>query len=262
MTDILLTNDDGYNSAGFFPLLKALSGEFSVVPVVPTSQKSWMGKRITCGEIEISKSKIGQFDAYLCSGTPADCVQVGIYDVLDARPKVVVSGINLGDNMGHGKILSSGTVGAAMEASIDGLKAVSVSLHVPEDKKNADFFDPKNYCIFENAAKIALKAVRILIDKKFCEGIDLVSVNIPFDAGEDCEFEITRPYRAPYGKVFKRNGGDKLIHVNPVTKLDNTAEGTDVKALAEGKVSITPISLELVSKDSMGRLKEIMEKEW
>ena len=123
MADILLTNDDGYRSVGFLPLLKELSKQFSVVAVAPSEEKSWIGKSISARkELTIQKVKLGDFDIYSLNGTPADCVQVGLYDVLDNKPKLVISGINTGDNVGHARILSSGTVGAAMEASIDGVK--------------------------------------------------------------------------------------------------------------------------------------------
>ncbi|MEA2003700.1 MAG: 5'/3'-nucleotidase SurE, partial [archaeon] len=112
MTEILLTNDDGHSSVGFFPLLRELSKEFTVTAVAPSSQRSWAGKSISFhNEIELEKIKVGDYDGYSCSGTPADCVQIGLYNVLERKPGLVVSGINLGNNAGHGRILSSGTVG-------------------------------------------------------------------------------------------------------------------------------------------------------
>lgn len=264
MTEILLTNDDGHGSVGIFPLLRELSKEFAVTMVAPSGQRSWVGKSISFhNEIELKKIKIGEYDAYSCTGTPADCVQIGLYDVLEKKPELVVSGINLGNNAGHGRILSSGTVGAAMEASIDGVKAVSVSLHIPDDiKDKTDFYDPKNYKMFENAAKIILKVIKRVIDIDFGDGIDLISVNIPFDATVDSGFDITRPFRDPYGKLFERKGGSSFAHTNPSLEFSNPKEGTDLKALSEGKISITPISLELVSDGPMKRLRDIIEKEW
>ncbi len=263
MADILMTNDDGHDSVGFLPLLKELSKEFTVTAVAPSEQRSWVGKSISFhNEIVLKKIKIGEYDGYSCSGTPADCVQIGLYDVLERKPGLVVSGINLGNNAGHGRILSSGTVGAAMEASIDGVKAVSASLHIPDDiKDKTDFYDPKNYKMFENAARIMLKAIKIVSDMDFGDGIDLVSINIPFDATEDSGFEITRPFRDPYGKLFERKG-DSFVHTNPSIEFKNLKKETDLKALSEGKISITPISLELVSDGSMEKLRAIVDKEW
>src|SRR3989344_3881178 len=190
MANILLTNDDGYNSVGFLPLLKELSKEFSVVTVAPTKEMSWIGKSITTKqELELKKIKLGKFNIFTLNGTPADCVQVGLYDVAEKRPTLVVSGINIGENIGYGRILSSGTVGAAMEASIDGVKAISSSLYIPpEIKKKTNFFDPKNHLMFENAAKITLKVIKILNKKKLGKNVDLVSVNIPYKATIDSDF--------------------------------------------------------------------------
>ena len=263
MTDILLTNDDGYKSVGFYPLLKELSKDFSVVAVVPDSEKSWIGKSISArSTLKVKEIKLNNSKIFTCSGTPADCTQIGIYDFSKDKPKLVVSGINIGENVGHGRILSSGTIGAAMEASIDGIKAISTSLYIPpEIKKNTNFFDDKNYSIFENAAKISLKIIKILINHEFDDNVDLISINIPFDATIDSEFEITKPFRDPFGKLFHKKG-DKYIHINPTLKFENLKEGTDLKALSENKISITPISLELVSNTSFRKLNQLISKNW
>ncbi len=264
MADILLTNDDGYRSVGFLPLLEELSRQFSVVAVAPSEEKSWIGKSISAWkELSIQKVKLGDFDIYSLNGTPADCVQIGLYDVLDHKPKLVISGINTGDNVGHARILSSGTVGAAMEASIDGVRSIASSLCLPSDiKSTTDFLDSKNLHMFENAAKITSKLASVLLDKAFGAGVDLVSLNIPFNATIHAPLAVTVPFREPYGKLFHKKG-DKFIHANPGLKFENLKEGTDIKALSEGKLSITPLSLELVSKDSLkqfGRL--IKESGW
>jgi 5'-nucleotidase len=244
-------------------LLKELNKEFSIVAVAPDSEKSWIGKSISARsnlivkEVQLNGSKI-----FACSGTPADCIQIGIYNFLKDKPKLVVSGINIGENVGHGRILSSGTIGAAMEASIDGIKAISTSLYIPPDfKKNTDFFDEKNYFLFENAAKITLKIIKIILNHKFDEDIDLISINIPFDATIDSPFMITKPFRDPYGKLFHKKG-DNYIHISPTLRFENLKEGTDLKALSENKISITPISLELVSKNSFNKLNQLISKSW
>ena len=172
---------------------------------------------------------------------------------------MVVSGINIGENIGHGRILSSGTIGAAMESSIDGVISLSSSFSIPNDiKKEVDFFNPKNYKFFDDAAKITLKMVRIIIDKDFGEDVDLFSLNIPFDATLDSAFEITKPFRTPYGRLFKKSNG-KYIHSNPVLDFRNLENGTDIKAIHSGRISITPISLELVSRNSLNTIRKTIE---
>ena len=263
MAYILLTNDDGYQSAGFYPLLMELRKEFSVIAIAPDTERSWIGKSISASiPLEIKEKKIKEEKIFTCSGTPADCAQIGLYDLAKNKPKFVISGINIGENVGHGRILSSGTVGAAMEASIDGVKAISSSLFIPPDiKKKTNFFDEQSYPMFENAAKITVKILKILVNKRLDNKIDLISINIPFNAKIDGEFQITKPFRDPYRKLFHKKG-DRFVHITPVLKFENLKEGTDLKAIYDNKISITPINLELVSRDSVERLNKIIQSGW
>ncbi|MDH7517553.1 MAG: 5'/3'-nucleotidase SurE [Candidatus Thermoplasmatota archaeon] len=259
MTDILLTNDDGYKSAGFLPLLKELSKEFSVVTVTPDKEKSWVGKAVTTKKpLKLKKVKLKGFDIFTINGTPADCVQIGLYNVLDYLPKMVVSGINQGSNVGHARILSSGTVGATMEAAIEGVKALASSLRIPREiKKTLDLFDEKNYVVFENAAKITAKLTKMLIDKEF-DDVDLFSANIPFNVSLDAEIEITKPFKKPYGKLFYEQG-DELILRTPNLDFVDLQDGTDLKAISEGKVSLTPINLSLFKEGSTEQIKKLIK---
>ena len=263
MTDILLTNDDGYQSIGFYPLYKELKKEFSVFAIPPLDQKSWIGKSIsTRKNLELFDVKIGEYNIKSLNGTPADCVQVGLYNLLEEKPRLVVSGINAGENIGHGRILSSGTIGASMEASISNVKSISTSLHIPPQiKARTDFSDPNNYKIFESAAKITMKLIKILIDEEFGPDVDLISINIPFSATVSSEFNITKPFRDSYGKLFHKTG-EEYKHINPPIVLSNPMNGTDLKALSEGKISITPISLELCSKNSIEKLEQKIKDKW
>jgi 5'-nucleotidase len=261
--DILLTNDDGYSSIGFYPLLEKLSKKFTVSVIAPSTQKSWVGKSITAhANFEIENIKVGEFNINTIEGTPADCIQVGLYHLLKNPPKLVVSGINIGENIGHGRILSSGTIGAAMEAAIDGVRSIASSLCIPHDiQKHINFFDKKNYYVFEDAAKITFKLTEILINAKLDKHIDVISINIPYGATIDSPLEITRPFKEPYGQLFFRKEG-LLVKANPIIDIKNPKEGTDLKAISEGKISVTPINLDLVSQDSADLLRETIKKSW
>jgi 5'-nucleotidase len=263
MTDILLTNDDGYKSAGFLPLLKELSKEFSVVAVTPDREKSWIGKAVTTKKVlKLKKIKRDGFEIFTTNGTPADCVQIGLYNVLDSFPKIVVSGINQGANVGHARILSSGTIGAAMEASIEGVMALASSLRIPRDiKKTLNLFDKKNYVVFENPAKITARLVKILIDKEFDNDVDLFSANIPFNVSLDTGIEITKPFKNHYGKLFYEEE-DGFILRTPNLVFENLQDGTDLKALSERKISLTPISLALFSNSSIKKVEQTIKNEW
>ncbi len=268
MADALLTNDDGYTSVGFLSLLKEMSRRFSVAAVAPSGERSWIGKSITAKQaLKLKKVKVEGFDIFSLNGTPADCVQVGLYDVLDKKPKLVVSGINLGDNLGHAQTLSSGTVGAAMEASLDGVKSIAAALCIPpEIRANSDFFDAKNSAIFGNAAKITAKLAVILVGKDFGANVDLISLNIPFGAKVDTPFAVTVPFRGPYGKLFQKRG-ESFVHVNPYIAFKrlqsgHLQEGTDIKAVADGKISVAPLSLELTPKGSLERIEGMIGDKW
>lgn len=260
MVDILLTNDDGYRSAGFLPLLKQLSKDFSVIAVTPSKERSWIGKCITVGrEVQHKKMKFRGLTIHSIDGTPADCVQIGLYNILKSPPKLVVSGINLGVNAGHARILSSGTLGACMEAAIEGIPALATSIHMTlKEKKGLDFFNPRTYPIFDNPAKITLKLVRKLHRLEFGKDFDLISVNMDARATPDTDIEITRPFKAPYGKMFFPTKKGRYKHVCPQIEFKDMEAGTDLKALHEGKISITPVGLDLLPRGSTKKLEDAL----
>jgi 5'/3'-nucleotidase len=263
MTDILITNDDGYKSAGFVPLIKELSKIYSVTAVVPDRGRSWVGKAITTKkQLRLKKITYEGVDMFLLDGTPADCVQIGLYDVVDTRPKMVISGINIGLNIGQARTLSSGTICAAIEGAIDGVRAIASSLSIPlkiRDKK-IDFYKPENYHYFENAAKITTKVTSIIENRTF-DGVDLFSLNIPFDATVDTPLEITTLFKTRYGRLFHKIG-KKFIHSTPPIVYKNMEEHSDLKALSENIISLTPMNISFGSCHSFQTVKNIFEQEW
>jgi 5'-nucleotidase len=263
MTDILLTNDDGYKSAGFITLIKELSKTYSVTAVVPDRGRSWIGKAITTKkELKLKKITYDGIEVFLLNGTPADCVQIGLYDVVPTRPKLVVSGINIGLNIGQARTLSSGTIGAAIEGAIDGVKALASSLSIPlklrDDK--TDFYQTKSAILFENAAKITTKVTTIVLKRAFSD-IDLFSLNIPFHATVETPLEITTLYKTRYGRLFHKKGNRFLHHTPPVQYKDMEV-GSDLKALNENKISLTPMNLSLGSCQPSQQIQQVFAQEW
>ncbi|DAC72566.1 MAG TPA: 5'/3'-nucleotidase SurE [Thermoplasmata archaeon] len=263
MTDILVTNDDGYKSAGFVALVKELAKKYSVTAVVPDRGRSWIGKAITTKkELKLRRITYDDVDMFLLNGTPADCVQIGLYDAVDTRPKMVLSGINIGLNIGQARTLSSGTIGAAIEGSIDGVRSIATSLSIPmniRDKKT-DFYTPESNQLFENAAKITTKVTTILMDKAFV-GVDLFSLNIPFHATVDTPLEITTLFRTRYGRLFHKKGS-KYLHQTPPIQFKNMDEGSDLKALNENKISLTPMNISFVANHSLKNVETVFHQEW
>ena len=125
---ILLTNDDSHDSPLFHFAIEALRklGELHIA--VPATEQSWKGKSMTrYGPLYAEKIAIHDYPAWSVTGTPADCVNLALYNLLDERPDIVVSGINIGKNVGLGFVFASGTVGACLEANIAGLPALALS---------------------------------------------------------------------------------------------------------------------------------------
>jgi 5'-nucleotidase len=263
MTDILITNDDGYKSAGFIPLIRELSKTYAVTAVVPDRGRSWIGKAITTKkELRLKKTIYEGTEMFLLDGTPADCVQIGLYDVVETRPKLVISGINIGLNIGQARTLSSGTIGAAIEGSIDGVRSLATSLSIPITIRDdeTDFYTSTSYQYFENAAKITTKVASIIMKNAF-NGVDLFSLNIPFDATVETPLEITTLYKTRYGRLFHKKGS-KYLHQTPPVEYKNMEENSDLKALNDNKISLTPMNISFNARDSFSTVKNIFTQEW
>ena len=126
---ILVTNDDGISAKGLFSLVEVMKPLGEVVVVAPDSPQSGMGHAITINHpLRLEKSTLFEgITAYSCSGTPVDCVKLGIYEVLNRKPDLVVSGINHGANTST-NVLYSGTMSAAIEGAMEWLPSIGFSL--------------------------------------------------------------------------------------------------------------------------------------
>ena len=132
---VLATNDDGIDSEFLHVLVSELVKSFEVVTCAPDGERSWIGHAIS-RHAELVPKKIDGFPsvAYSLNGTPADCVNLACGHLLGREPDLVVSGINLGYNITLPMILSSGTVGAALEGSLLGFRAMAASMSLPVDQ--------------------------------------------------------------------------------------------------------------------------------
>lgn len=261
---ILLTNDDGIKSGGFYPLLKNISEDFDVVTIVPHEDNSWIGKRLNPNKnIEIKEDQLEEFNIFTSTGSPADCVQIGLHNI-EIDFEMVVSGINIGENIGS-FTFSSGTVGAAIEAALSGKKAIAFSMHIPEKYRDKNFLRSKEaYFLFENAAKIAKKIVHLFKDKEFHKSYNLINVNIHPNSTIDSEIVVTKPLLVPYNQLFfKENNSFKLlwndIYQNYYNGEIEVDENFDIGALVKHKISVTPISLNLTNEKAIKDLKKVFK---
>ena len=125
---VLLTNDDGRDSPLFTLLVNVLRDYADLSIAVPAQEQSWQGKSMTRhGHVGVEQVDVAGHPAWSIDGTPADCVNIALYNLLETRPDLVVSGINIGVNAGVSLVWASGTVGACLEANIAGIPGIALS---------------------------------------------------------------------------------------------------------------------------------------
>ncbi len=243
---ILITNDDGVNSSGIMAAKKAVEDLGNIDVVAPATQQSGIGHALTLFEpIRITATQLADgSEAYSVSGTPTDALIIGIYEITDEKPNLVISGINIGENLGMSELTTSGTIGAAMEAAVNGVPALSVSLQV--SRGDIKFHDGHVDVDFSHAQKIMRRVAKRILERGLPEGVDFLNLNIPSSPNSD-RIKLTRlgtrMYRIHIQKRLDPRGRPYYwIDGDPV---EDDKEGTDVHALKqESCATITPISLD------------------
>jgi 5'-nucleotidase len=250
---ILLTNDDGIQSPGLWAAARALSELGYVYVAAPRDQFSGAGRSLPITSDGVIRSQTmevngKEWTVYAVGGTPAQAVLHAVLEILPAKPDLVVSGINYGENVGVG-ITISGTVGAALEAAAMGIPALAASLET----------DPSHHHSYSEEVDFSTAAVftaffaRLLLERRLPPDVDVLKVDVPSDAGPQTPWEITRLSRIPYyiptrperesweqpGRVGYHLGGDPSQD-----QVDSDIYALRVKRL----VSVTPLSLDLTSR--------------
>ena len=249
----LLTNDDGVYSVGIQTMAKHLnSAGHEVLLVAPDRERSATGHAMTLDRpVHIRKVApqflSADFDAYACDGTPTDCVIMGI-DALEFIPDMVISGINQGPNLAD-DITYSGTACAAMEGLIFEKPSIAVSLVMSsKDKKLHN----------DTAAQSVMALIESLKEDPMPEGV-LYNVNVPnLPMSEIKGFSLTKKgVRRYIDKIssVKSPGGAEAYWIGGQI-VDELIEGTDVWAISNSKISVTPIHLEMTSFDTYRKFKD------
>lgn len=259
--EILVLNDDGYKSAGIRALIKEFKPGNKLCAVAPESQQSWKGKSISGHSLlKMTSINYHEFEGYYVNGTPADCAQLGMFELFGSgRPDYVVSGVNEGANIGHAHVLSSGTVGAALEAALQGVPAFASSLWgLRVSTPILDSEAPETVKYYEISAKITRKIVDKVMLAGFPEGVQVVCINVPWGVDENAEIVITKPHGVVYGRLFEPEGeGYRNTAYGELGESDDYA--TDLHVLSQGKVSVLPISIELYSRQGQEELSRILD---
>lgn len=253
MKKILITNDDGYESAGLLALIEALEGLGQITVVAPSTEKSACGHSLTLTR-PLSFISVGDDFYKLDDGTPSDCVYLALHSLFEeSKPDLLISGINKGSNMGE-DITYSGTAAAAMEAVLHSVPAIAISQVMDFTQPLGDF-------------ALAKQAIRHLAEKILSGDFPLnerefLNVNIPHDV-EELEFAVTYAgyryyandahlHRNPRGMEYYWLG----LHPLEYKPREKRSSLCDFEAIEAGKVSLTPIKLDMSAYKSMQQLRE------
>ena len=245
---ILVTNDDGITAPGIRALIEIMNDIGDVVVVAPDSPQSAMGHAITINStLHSHKMKItdGPQQEFSCSGTPADCIKLGLNELLDRKPDICVSGINHGSNSSI-NVIYSGTMSAAIEAGIEGIPAIGFSLL--DFSWNADFTPIKKFI-----RQITLEA----LEKGIPKGV-VFNVNFPkLKENEIKGIKICRQAKANWIEKFdKRTNpmGSEYYWLTGTFVNEDKGENTDEWALNKGYISIVPTQFDLTAHHAIQEL--------
>lgn len=242
----LVTNDDGIESAFLHRLVDALLPFFRVSVAAPAFEQSWTGRSMTRhGEIEVIHSPShfpDNVDAWAISGTPSDCVNIALGNLIEDKPDIVLSGINIGFNTTEMLILSSGTVAGAIEGALWNIPAVAYSQCIPgsifesvrEGKGQTDgHFANSLGAAAAHAAEIARET---LADADACRG-KVVNINFPSDMTGDSIIVDTFPAKLKLGSLFGETSPGKYTFRYSEGTVAESHPKSDRIALQNGQIS-------------------------
>ncbi|HJP18478.1 MAG TPA: 5'/3'-nucleotidase SurE [Nitrospinota bacterium] len=245
---ILLTNDDGIAAPGLNALYKEISKSYPVKVVAPESEQSAVGHAITIhNPLRVKKFFQGEkFFGHAVSGTPADCVKIAVKAIMEEPPKLVISGINFGANIGT-NLIYSGTVSAATEAAILNIPSVAISLTTR--------FDPD----FSYAAEFALKMAKLVLKNGLPDGIS-INVNIPaVPKNKIAGVRVVKQGRARVAEWFDKRmdpSGNTYYWMAGELVAAEEEEDADEATIKKNMVSITPIHYDMTDYKGMDKIKK------
>jgi len=246
---ILLSNDDGYLAPGLAQLATSLADRGDIVVVAPERNRSGASNSLTL-DLPLHMGRAANGYIYV-SGTPTDCVHLAVTGVLEQQPDMVVSGINLGANMGDDTIYS-GTVAAATEGYLLGVPAIAISLAS---------FQGRN---FATAGRVARELVQRFTRAPFVEPV-LLNVNVPDVPYEDLRgIQVTRLGRRHKAEPAVKSvspRGETLYWIGPAGPAADAGEGTDFHAVEQGWVSVTPLQIDLTHSAQLAEVRGWLNQE-
>ena len=246
--NILLTNDDGIQAPGLWALYRVLSRHHEVSVVAPDRERSAVGHGITLQHpIRATKTTVNGGDrGWAVSGTPADCVKLALRELLDRQPDLVISGINPGANVGV-NLNYSGTVAAAKEAALYGLKAIAVSVRCDETPN------------FSVAASFVARLAPMVMKNGLPHGTFL-NINVPDNLTEDdgrvcISKQGTENYDSPFDK--RKDPRNRIYYWQGGEALPPYSDGdVDGAVLAKDCISVTPVCCDMTDYRTLETLKQ------
>jgi 5'-nucleotidase len=253
---VLLTNDDGIEAAGLQAVRRALLAVpgIELAVIAPDGNRSAMARSITTRrplwvqEVDFDDGTVG----YATDGTPVDCVRLARLGLVEGfEAELVVSGINHGSNLGD-DITYSGTVAAALEAIVLGLPGIAVSQQ--SRALELDFRAGTRFG-FDVAASFTARLVAELESVPLPDGT-LLNINVPGATPDGVEVARLgkRVYRDELALVDEASGGRRLYRIYGDASFEEDETGTDLAAVANGKIAVTPIHFDLTDRDGMDAL--------
>lgn len=245
---ILVTNDDGISAKGIASLIEVAKEFGTVVVVAPDKPQSGMGHAITVNGILRLNEYRGyeNVEAYACSGTPVDCVKLGIYEVLQKSPQLVLSGINHGENTST-NVLYSGTMSAAVEGAMENIPSIGFSL--ADFDANADF---------STAQHVARKVINEALQNSFPEHVCL-NVNVPKVKISDLKgIKVCKQAFAFWEDRFDKRldqFGRPYYWLTGNFAMQDNDEESDLFAMERGFASVVPTQFDMTAFSTMNQLK-------
>ncbi len=248
---ILITNDDGITAPGIRNLVEAVKDLGNVIVVAPDKAQSGMGHAITIGQ-PLRMNKVDFFDgieAWQVSGTPVDCVKLAVDKILHRKPDICLSGINHGANHSI-NVIYSGTMSAAMEASIESIPSIGFSLL--DYSVEADFTASRFYI-----NKIVSSLLKKKMEKHFLLNVNIPKLPLELIKGVKLCKQAYAKYEEDFDERTDPQGRKYYWLTGKFINFDKSKD-TDVWALENNYVSVVPVQFDLTNY----KLKALLEKNW
>lgn len=253
---LLLTNDDGIGSGFLHTIARALAGNFEITIAAPAGEQSWIGRGVSRHRpVTVREEPDLPWRAWTVDGTPTDCVNIALGNLLPEPPAAVVSGINIGYNTTVPLIYASGTVAGALEGAFWGLPAFAVSQQIPDalfgtvTRESGRLPGDWQALLDRNAAHAAGLIERILHDGASSTEAIVHNLNYPAKPLQPYETVLTVPAPLKEMPFYRKTGSDTYTFHFQHGQILPSSRKTDREAIAEGEVSHSILNFSALGND-------------